>query len=87
MSSHRLEILKMIDWTPVVFVIFKVLIFGTCMFFAIKWHYDQSKKAMNKRALLSAGGKLAALFLLALLVVGFLTFALAKHLGLDLSLP
>ena len=34
----------MIDWVPVVFVAFKALIFGTCMFFAIKWHYDQGKK-------------------------------------------
>ena len=25
----------MIDWIPVVFVTFKVLMFGTCMFFAI----------------------------------------------------
>ena len=35
---------QMIDWIPVVFVAFKVLIFGACMFFAIKWHYDQGKK-------------------------------------------
>ena len=34
---------QMTDWTPIVFVTFKVLIFGTCMFFAIKWHYDQGK--------------------------------------------
>lgn len=32
------------DWVPVVFLTFKVLVFGTCMFFAIKWHYDQGKK-------------------------------------------
>jgi large-conductance mechanosensitive channel len=32
------------DWVPIVFVVFKVLVFGTCMFFAIKWHYDQGKK-------------------------------------------
>jgi len=27
---------------------FKVLVFGTGMFFAIKWHYDQGKKKKNK---------------------------------------
>lgn len=32
------------DWVPVVFITFKVLVFGTCMFFAIKWHYDQGKQ-------------------------------------------
>ena len=78
----------MIDWVPVVFVVFKVLIFGACMFFAIKWHYDQGKKkGMTKRELLSTGGKLAAIFLLALLAVLLFTFGLAKMLGMDLSLP
>ncbi len=33
------------DWFPIVFITFKVLVFGTGMFFAIKWHYDQGKKA------------------------------------------
>jgi hypothetical protein len=32
------------DWVPVVFIVFKVLVFGTGMFLAIKWHYDQGKK-------------------------------------------
>ena len=77
----------MIDWIPVVFVVFKVLIFGACMFFAIKWHYDQGKKGMDKRALLRTGAKLAAIFLLALLAVLLFTFGLAKMLGMDLSLP
>lgn len=36
------------DWVPVVFVTFKLLVFGTCMFFAIKWHYDQGKKKKNE---------------------------------------
>ena len=40
------------DWVPVVFIIFKVLVFGTCMFYAIKWHYDQGKK---KKAEAEAG--------------------------------
>ncbi len=36
------------DWVPIVFFTFKVLVFGTCMFFAIKWHYDQGKKKKNE---------------------------------------
>lgn len=36
------------DWVPVVFVIFKVAVFGTGMFYAIKWHYDQDKKKKSK---------------------------------------
>lgn len=75
------------DWIPVVFVTFKLLMFGTCMFFAIKWHYDQGKKGADKRALLRAGGKVAAAFLLALLCVGLFTYTLATRLGLDLNLP
>jgi len=77
----------MIDWIPVIFVTFKVLIFGTCMFFAIKWHYDQGKKAVDKRALLRTGGKVAAIFIVLLLGVLLFTFGLAKMLGMDLSLP
>ena len=73
----------MIDWTPVFFVAFKVVIFGICMFFAIKWHYDQGKKG-DKRALLRASGKIAAAFTLGLLLVGFIAFGLAKSLGMDL---
>ena len=52
----------MIDWIPIVFVTFKVLVFGVGMFFAIKWHYDQGKK--EKRAVLGAGSKVAAVFVL-----------------------
>ncbi len=77
----------MIDWIPVVFVTFKVLTLGTCMFFAIKWHYDQGKKGTDKYAVLRAGGKVAALFMLTLLGLGLATFAFARMLGLDLSLP
>ncbi len=77
----------MIDWVPVVFIVFKVLVFGTCMFFAIKWHYDQGGKKMDKRALLITAAKLGSAFLLALVVLLCLTFALARHLGMDLSMP
>ena len=77
----------MIDWVPIIFVIFKVLAFGTCMFLAIKWHYDQGRKGADKRAVLRAGGMVAALFMLSLLGVGLLAFAGARMLGLDLSWP
>lgn len=78
----------MIDWVPVVFVTFKVLIFGTCMFFAIKWHYDQGKKkGQDGRALLRTSGKLVALFVLAATCVLLLTLGLARMLGMDLSMP
>jgi hypothetical protein len=77
----------MMDWIPVVFVTFKVLVLGTGMFFAIKWHYDQGKKQTDKRAVLRAVGKIAAAFLLALLPVGLFTFFLGRTLGLDLNYP
>jgi len=35
------------EWIPVVLIAFKILVFGTGMFFAIKWHYDKEKK--NKK--------------------------------------
>ena len=76
-------------WIPIVLVTFKLLVLGTGMFFAIKWHYDQGKKekatAMDTRAVLRAGGKTVAVFLLVLLGVGLVTFSLARTLGLDLS--
>ena len=71
----------MIDWIPIVLVTFKVLVLGTGMFFAIKWHYDQGKKEKEKRAVV----KLTAVFVLSLLGLVFVTFALARMLGLDLT--
>ena len=84
-TDIALETLKMIDWIPVVFVTFKVLVFGVGMFFAIKWHYDQGKK--EKRAVLGAGSKVAAVFVLSLLGLVLVTFVLASMLGLDLTFP
>ena len=77
----------MIDWIPVVFVIFKFLVLGTGMFYAIKWHYDQGKKGKQAeaRAVLRATGKAVALFLLTLLVVGLVTYAAIRTLGMDLN--
>ena len=75
------------DWIPVVFVIFKFAVLGTGMFFAIKWHYDQGKKGRDTRALLRSSGKVAAVFVLALLGLGLVTFALIRVLGMDLTFP
>jgi hypothetical protein len=36
------------EWVPIVFIVFKVAVFGTGMFFAIKWHYDQGKNAKEE---------------------------------------
>ncbi|WP_395826828.1 hypothetical protein [Collimonas sp.] len=85
----------MMDWIPIVFVTFKVLVLGTGMFFAIKWHYDQGKKEKEqkneqrneKRAVLHAGGKVAAVFLLSLLGMVLVALVLARVLGLDLTFP
>ena len=77
----------MMDWIPIVFVTFKVLVLGTGMFFAIKWHYDQGKKEKEKRAVLRAVGKVAAVFVLSLLGLGLFTFFLSRMLGLDLTFP
>ena len=38
----------MMDWIHIVFVTFKLLVFGTCMFFAIKWHFDREKEEKAK---------------------------------------
>lgn len=76
------------DWVPIVFIAFKVLVFGTGMFFAIKWHYEKGKKGKEKQgSVLRAAGKVAAVFVLALLGLSLLTFVLSRMLGLDLSFP
>lgn len=79
----------MMDWTPIVFVTFKALVLSIGMFFAIKWHYDQGKKGkeMEMRAVLRAGGKVVAVFVLLLLGVGLVTFVFVRMVGLDMTLP
>jgi len=58
------------------------------MFFAIKWQYEKGKKGKEKEsAVLCAGGKMAAVFLLLLLGLSFPTFGLSRMLGLDLAFP
>ena len=32
------------EWVPIVLLVFKLLVLGTGMFYAIKWHHDQDKK-------------------------------------------
>jgi hypothetical protein len=75
----------MIDWIPVVFVIFKFLVLGIGMFFAIKWHYDKGKNGNEKRAVLRASAKVAAIFVLTLAGVCLLTYVVIRTLGMDLS--
>jgi len=71
------------DWIPAVFVTFKALVLVTGMFFAVKWHYDQEmKKGKAKSEVFRMGGKLAAIFVLSLLGVGLLTYALIRVLGM-----
>ncbi|SEN86145.1 hypothetical protein SAMN05428959_103467 [Duganella sp. CF517] len=79
----------MTDWIPIVFVIFKVFVLGTGMFYAIKWHYDQGKKGRKKetRAVLRAGGTVAAVFVASLLGLGLVTFIVVRMLGMDLTFP
>jgi hypothetical protein len=77
------------DWVPIVFLTFKVLVFGAGMFFAIKWHYDQAEKKKDRdmHAVLVAGGKAVAAFALSLLCLGFFTFMVARLIGLNLTFP
>lgn len=74
------------NWVPIVFSTFKVIALGGAMYFAVKWHYDQGEKGTT-RALLQTGGKMVAVFLVALAVVGLLAFFVSRMLGLDLNLP
>lgn len=37
------------DWVPIVLVIFKLGVFGTGMFYAIKWHNDREKEEKAKK--------------------------------------
>ena len=75
------------DWFPFVAVTFKVLVLGTGMFFAVKWHFDQGQKekALDQRAVLRAAGKAAAVFVLALLGVGFFAYYLVRTFGLVMT--
>ncbi|GGC03491.1 hypothetical protein GCM10007205_10830 [Oxalicibacterium flavum] len=77
------------DWVPITFVTFKFLVLAIGMFYAIKWHYDQGRKGKEQqneaRAVLGATGKAVAFFILALLILGSITFVGTQMLGLDMS--
>ncbi|WP_307734725.1 hypothetical protein [Massilia hydrophila] len=79
------------EWFPVVFFTFKVVALSIGMFFAVKWHYDQGKKHPDRkkemRAVVGTGAKVAVLFVLLVVILGFATYLLATKLGLDLRLP
>ena len=74
----------MIDLIPVVLVAFKVLVLGTGMFFAIKWHYDQGRKGKieERRAVLRAGGKVTATVVVSLAGLGLISWGLIALLGI-----
>ncbi|MCC9624683.1 hypothetical protein LPB41_23620 [Thalassospira sp. MA62] len=72
------------DWVPIAFGTFKVVAFGTAMFFAIKWHYDQGEKR-DTRTLLRVAAKVLVIFALVLLCLGGLIFFLSNMLGLSLN--
>ncbi|KJV33864.1 hypothetical protein VI08_10650 [Luteibacter yeojuensis] len=74
----------MLDWIPIVFITFKVLVFGTGMFFAIRWHYEQGKKGRQaeRRAVLRKVGTVAVIFVIALVGLLFATFTVSQKLGL-----
>ena len=88
-SMHSREIRNIMEWIPIVFVTFKVLVLGTGMFFAIKWHYDQGKKGKieERRAVLREAAKVAAIFVVSLLVLGLATYFLLSKLRLDMTMP
>lgn len=72
------------DWVPILFITFKALVFGTGMFFAIKWHYEQGKKGRQKerRAVLRLIGITVAIFIPLAALLLYVTFAVARHLGM-----
>lgn len=73
-------------WVPIVLLLFKFSVLGVGMFFAVKWHYDKDKES-GKGEVLRAVGKIAAIFVIALSVLMFITFKFAMMLGLNLGYP
>lgn len=39
-----------VNFFPIVFLPFKLIVLGIGMYFAIKWHYDQDKKKKEESA-------------------------------------
>lgn len=77
------------EWVPIVFFTFKIVVLGIGMFYAIKWHYDQGKKHPDRpaRSVLRVTGAVALGFVLLLAGLLFLTFIASQTLGLELALP
>jgi hypothetical protein len=82
-TSHSLETETM-DWVPIVFITFKALVFGTGMFFAIKWHYDQGKlgRVAERRAVMRMAGLVIVIFVPLAAGLLFATFYVCEKLGL-----
>ncbi|WP_202416468.1 hypothetical protein [Duganella qianjiadongensis] len=77
------------EWVPIVFFTFKIVVLGIGMFYAIKWHYDQGKKHPDRpaRSVLRVSAIVALGFVLLLAGLLLLTFIASKTLGLELALP
>jgi len=45
LTRRREEIM---DWIPIFFIAFKLLVLGTAMFFAIKSHHDREKQEQEE---------------------------------------
>ncbi len=88
-SLQQTEIIDIMDWVPILFVTFKVIVLCTGMFYAIKWHYDQGKKGRinERRAVLRASGQVVLIFVLSLLLLGVATFFVSEMFGLELIFP
>ena len=81
---------RVMDWFPIVFIVFKILVLGVGMFLAVKWHYERGKgkgKGKERRATPQVVVKMGAVFVLLLLSVLFVTFFFSNKLGLDLTFP
>ncbi|WP_432767450.1 hypothetical protein [Roseateles cavernae] len=81
--------IEIMEWVPAVFIAFKVGVLGIGMFYAVKWHYDQGQKkgTETQRAVLRTSLKLAALFVVLVVVLLLVTFSVGTRLGLDLNFP
>lgn len=75
------------ELVPLGLLAFKLLVLGTGMFFAVKWHYDKEKKKdADVRTVLRTSAIVAAVFVLLAIGAVFATFAFARSLGMDLTL-
>ncbi len=77
------------DWFPLVFIVFKILVFGSGMFLAIKWHHERAKKERRGGSHASLGVVIKAVAVFVVVLVGLLlvTFFVSQKLGLNLNFP